>query len=113
MTKIRGASRCVKIIFFNLFFRVAEIFLFNFPLHFHTFLVIKWILDMFERFKFGSYRINEESELANSKKIKSNKTLTVLVKFADNTNVKFAIDVSKIHFYYASFVPKCDAGRHR
>lgn len=51
---------------------------------------------MFERFKFGSYRINENSELANSKKIKANKTFCVLVKFLDNTNVKFGIDVSKL-----------------
>lgn len=56
---------------------------------------------MFERFKFGSYRINEESELANSKKTKSNKTLTVLVKFSDNTNVKFGIDVSKKNFSHS------------
>lgn len=46
---------------------------------------------MFERFKFGSYRIDESSELAATKKTK---TLTVLVKFSDNTNVKFGLDVS-------------------
>lgn len=51
---------------------------------------------MFERFKFGSYRI-DDSELANSKKIKS-KTVAdqVLVKFLDNTDVKFNLDVSNL-----------------
>lgn len=49
---------------------------------------------MFERLKFGSYHIDEDSELA-SKKIKS-KSLSgqVLVKFLDFSNVKFNLDVS-------------------
>jgi hypothetical protein len=55
---------------------------------------------MFERFKFGSYRIDEDSELA-SKKIKSKSSSSgfgqVLVKFLDNSNVKFSLDVSIAH----------------
>jgi hypothetical protein len=51
---------------------------------------------MFERFKFGSYRI-DDSELANSKNAKS-KTIAdqVLVKFLDSTDVKFNLDVSNL-----------------
>ncbi|CRL08683.1 CLUMA_CG021362, isoform A [Clunio marinus] len=46
---------------------------------------------MFERFKFGSYRI-EDTELAtHNRKSKSSPNL-VLVKFLDNTNVKFNLD---------------------
>lgn len=48
---------------------------------------------MFERFKFGSYRI-EDTELANSKKNHSKTIGLVLVKFLDNSNVKFHLDVS-------------------
>lgn len=49
---------------------------------------------MFERFKFGSYHI-EDNELANSKKItsKSGPNL-VSVNFLDRSNVKFNLDVS-------------------
>lgn len=49
---------------------------------------------MFERFKFGSYRI-EDTELANYKKNNSKSIGLVLVKFLDNSNVKFHLDVSK------------------
>lgn len=48
---------------------------------------------MFERFKFGSYRI-ESTELANYKKNNSKSIGLVLVKFLDNSNVKFHLDVS-------------------
>lgn len=50
---------------------------------------------MFERFKFGTYRF-EDIELANTKKIKSNKGLNnlILVKLLDNSNVKFNLEVS-------------------
>lgn len=51
---------------------------------------------MFERFKFGSYRI-EDTELANSKKNHSKTIGLVLVKFLDNSNVKFHLDVSKTY----------------
>lgn len=46
---------------------------------------------MFERLKFGSYRIDEDSELA-SNKIKTKSSF--LIKFLDSTNVKFNLDVS-------------------
>jgi hypothetical protein len=54
---------------------------------------------MFERFKFGSYRI-DDSELANSKKTKS-KTIAdqVLVKLLDNSEVKFILDVRNLIVY--------------
>lgn len=48
---------------------------------------------MFERFKSGSYRI-EDTELANSKKTKAKSVGLVLIKFLDNSNVKFNLDVS-------------------
>lgn len=50
---------------------------------------------MLERFKFGSYRI-EDTELAHSKKPKSKSVGQVLVKFLDSSqsNVKFNLDVS-------------------
>lgn len=48
---------------------------------------------MLERFKFGSYRI-EDTELAHSKKPKSKSVGQVLVKFLDSSNVKFSLDVS-------------------
>lgn len=48
---------------------------------------------MFERFKFGSYRI-EDTELANSKKSKLSASNLVSVKFLDSSNVKFNLDVS-------------------
>lgn len=48
---------------------------------------------MFERFKSGSYRI-EDTELANSKKTKSKSVGIVFIKFLDNSNVKFNLDVS-------------------
>lgn len=51
---------------------------------------------MFERFKFGSYHI-EDNELANSKKNKSKsgpQNNSVLVNFLDRSNVKFDLDVS-------------------
>lgn len=48
---------------------------------------------MFERFKSGSYRI-EDTELANSKK---NSKFQVLIKLLDTTNVKFYLDVSICH----------------
>ena len=47
---------------------------------------------MFERLKFGSYRIDEDSALA-SKKIKTTSS-QILIKFLDSTNVKFNQDVS-------------------
>lgn len=49
---------------------------------------------MLERFKFGSYRIEENIELAHSKKLKSKSVGQVLVKFLDSSNVKFNLDVS-------------------
>lgn len=50
---------------------------------------------MFERFKFGSYRIDEDSELASKKiKSKSSSSGQILVKFLDSSNVKFNLDVS-------------------
>lgn len=52
---------------------------------------------MFERFKSGSYRI-EDSELANSKKTKSKSVGIVLIKFLDSSNVKFNLDVSIKYF---------------
>jgi hypothetical protein len=56
---------------------------------------------MFERFKFGSYRIDDH-ELAAIKN-KSKKTIgssnQVLIKFLDSTNVKFSLDVSYQQFY--------------
>lgn len=53
---------------------------------------------MFERFKFGSYRI-EDNELANPKKIKTKNASgqLVLVKFLDNSSSKFYLDVSVIN----------------
>lgn len=48
---------------------------------------------MFERFKFGSYRIDESSELA-SMRVKANSQ--ILVKFLDSSNVKFNLDVSHL-----------------
>lgn len=49
---------------------------------------------MLERFKFGSYRI-EDTELAHSKsKPKSKSVGQILVKFLDSSNVKFTLDVS-------------------
>lgn len=47
---------------------------------------------MFERFKFGSYRI-EDTELANPKK--TPKSNLCLIKFLDNSNVKFHLDVRR------------------
>lgn len=49
---------------------------------------------MLERFKFGSYRIEENIELAHSKKPKSKSVGLVLVKFLDGSNAKFNLDVS-------------------
>lgn len=49
---------------------------------------------MLERFKFGSYRIEDNIELAHSKKLKSKSVGLVLVKFLDSSNVKFHLDVS-------------------
>lgn len=49
---------------------------------------------MLERFKFGSYRI-EDTELAHSKKQPKSKSVgQVLIKFLDSSNVKFNLDVS-------------------
>lgn len=53
---------------------------------------------MFERLKFGSYRIDEDNELASKKiKSKSSSSGQILVKFLDSTNVKFNLDVSVAH----------------
>jgi hypothetical protein len=55
---------------------------------------------MFEKFRFGSYRIEEtDIELANSKKNNS-KLSTVSVYFLDGTNSKFYLDVSNFYFFF-------------
>lgn len=54
---------------------------------------------MFERFRFGSYRI-QDTELANhmKKDTKSNGTVNVSVNLLDGSTVNFLLDVSIIRF---------------